>query len=278
MPIQIDKNEIARQVALALAEDVGSGDVTAQLIPPTQGARATVITREPGVLCGVDWFNEVFAQLDQDITTDWTLMDGEHFAAGQTLCTVEGLARPILSGERTALNFLQSLSGTATITQTYVQAVAGTPCHILDTRKTIPGLRLAQKYAVHCGGGHNHRIGLYDAYLIKENHIKACGSITAAVQQAKTMADDLMLELEVESLAQLQEAIAAGVQRVLLDNMDCETLREAVRLTNKRVELEASGGVTLEQIRTVAETGVDYISVGRLTKHLHAIDFSMRFK
>lgn len=268
---------IGQQVQLALAEDIGTGDATADLVPASQQAIANVISREAAVLCGHDWFNTVFQQLDSDINIDWYAKDGDQLEPEQLVCTLTGPARPILSGERAALNFLQTLSGTATQTQHYVKAVAGTGTKILDTRKTIPNLRLAQKYAVQCGGGVNHRIGLYDAILIKENHINAAGSITAAIAQAKARYPKLFLEVEVENLSELDEAITAGAQRVLLDNMGIRTLQEAVAKAKGKLELEASGGITLETIRAVADTGVDYISIGSITKHLHAIDFSMRF-
>lgn len=268
---------IQQQVQRALAEDIGSGDVTASLIPERQTVTAQVIAREAAILCGVDWFNETFTQLNNTIQIDWQANDGQQIKNDQVLCILKGPARPILSGERTALNFLQTLSGTATITQQYVAAIKGTSCQILDTRKTIPNLRLAQKYAVKCGGGMNHRIGLYDAVLIKENHISAAGSITLAVKQAQKDYPGLFLEVEVETLEELGEAIKAGAKRVLLDNMDLATLKKAVAMNKGQLELEASGGINLETIRAVADTGVDFISTGSLTKHLHATDLSMVF-
>jgi len=272
---------VAQTVATALQEDVGSGDLTAQLIPADRIARAAVITREDAVLCGTPWFDEVFRQLDPRVGVTWSARDGERVHANQQLCTLNGAARSLLTGERTALNFLQSLSAVATMTRTYVDAVAGTRCRILDTRKTIPGLRLAQKYAVRCGGGTNHRIGLFDAILIKENHIAAAGSIAGAVSEARRIAAKVLLEVEVENLAQLREALDARVDRILLDNFSLDAMREAVQTTrqhtNAHVELEASGNMSLETLRAVADTGVDFISVGGLTKHVRAIDLSMRF-
>jgi nicotinate-nucleotide pyrophosphorylase (carboxylating) len=276
-----DPTYIRRLVQDALAEDVGSGDLTANLIPADRRSSARVITRENTVLCGRGWFDEVFRAIDPQVKITWSAQDGDSVRAGQELCRLEGPARALLTGERTALNFLQSLSGTATITRQYVAAVEGTQCRILDTRKTIPGLRLAQKYAVRCGGGTNHRIGLYDAILVKENHIAAAGSIAAAVKEARNVGRGAMLEVEVENLDELNQALAAKVDRILLDNFTLEQMREAVRLTrshaNRGIELEASGNMSLETLRSVAETGVDYISVGGLTKHVRAIDLSMRF-
>lgn len=273
---------IAETVATALREDVGTGDLTARLVPETQVARATIITRETAVLCGTAWVDEVFKQLDTRVSVAWQRTDGARISPNDVLCTITGPARAMLTGERTALNFLQSLSAVATATRTYVDAVAGTQCRILDTRKTIPGLRLAQKYAVRCGGGVNHRIGLFDAILVKENHIAAAGSIRNAVNAARGLNDRVMLEVEVETLEQLHEALDCGVDRVLLDNFSLDQMREAVRITrahqSKRIELEASGNMTLETLRSVAETGVDFISVGALTKHIRAVDLSMRFE
>ncbi len=277
-PSYLTETEIRRQVRNALEEDIGSGDLTAQLIDAEEPGRAEIICREPAILCGVAWVEEAFRQFDESVEIDWHASDGDTLHRNQYLCTFNGPARSLLTVERTALNFLQTLSGTATLTRHFVEAVAGTDVKILDTRKTLPGLRLAQKYAVLCGGGHNHRIGLFDAILIKENHIMAAGSIGEAVRQARTLShNDVLLEVEVETLHELHEALAAGVDRILLDNMDNETLREAVAVTNGRAELEASGGITLETVRSVAETGVDYISIGELTKNLQAIDLSMRF-
>ena len=270
--------DITASVQRALAEDVGSGDLTASLITPDSQARASVICREAAVLCGCAWFEEVFRQLDPHIAVHWSLDDASATHPGQTLCTLEGQARTLLTGERTALNFLQTLSGTATLTRRYVEAIQGTAAVILDTRKTLPGLRLAQKYAVTCGGGQNHRKGLYDAILIKENHIHACGSIAAALAAARSVPGSaVLIEIEVENLVQLHEAIAAGARRLLLDNFDLAGLRQAVAETQGRAQLEASGGITLDNVRAVAETGVDFISVGGITKNLNAVDLSMRF-
>jgi len=276
-----DPTYVEQTVATALLEDVGSGDLTAQLIPADRVARASVITREDAVLCGTAWFDEVFRQIDARVRVTWSVHDGERVRPAQQLCTLEGPARSLLTGERTALNFLQSLSATATVTRQYVDAVAGTECRILDTRKTIPGLRVAQKYAVRCGGGTNHRIGLFDAILVKENHIAAAGSIANAVSEARRIAAKVLLEVEVENLGQLREALDAKVDRILLDNFSLAGMRTAVQTTrahaNARTELEASGNMSLETVREVAETGVDFISVGGVTKHVHAIDLSMRF-
>ncbi len=267
---------IAEQVATALAEDVGSGDLTADLLCGSIHASARVIVRQPAVLCGVDWFRAVFMQLDHQIESTWLYQDGDTVQAGDCICTLTGPARTLLTGERTALNFLQTLSGTASAAARYVQAVQGLPVTICDTRKTLPGLRLAQKYAVFCGGAANQRLGLYDAVLLKENHIQAAGSVTqalAAVQAASTAA----IQIEVEDLDELAEALLAGATSVLLDNFTLTDLRQAVALNQQRARLEASGGISLDTVRQVAETGVDAISVGDLTKNLQAIDFSMRF-
>ncbi len=269
---------IATQVAAALAEDVGSGDLTAGLVPQAR-TRATLITREDGVLCGQAWFAEVFAQLDAAVRIDWQAQDGDRIRAGATLCTLDGPARALLTGERSAINFLQTLSGTATLTRRYADAIAHTKARILDTRKTLPGLRLAQKYAVRCGGGMNHRIGLYDGILIKENHIAAAGSLTAALATAQALAQDrLMVAIEVETLAQLEAAIGAGARRILLDNFPLDQLRSAVAQTAGRAVLEASGGITLATVAAYAETGVDFLSVGELTKSVRALDLSLRFQ
>ncbi len=272
-------DDISDSVRRALAEDIGSGDLTAALIPADNHVRANVITRDDAVLCGIAWFDEVFRQLDERIVITWQAQDGDHMRAGETLCHVHGPARAVLSGERMALNFLQLLSGVATQTRRYVDAVRGTHATILDTRKTVPGLRKAQKYAVTCGGGKNHRLGLFDGVLIKENHILAAGSITRALQQAKTSTPKgIPIEIEVEDLQQLREALAAGAKSLLLDNFDLDTLRKAVDYTRGRATLEASGGITLENVRAIAETGVDFISVGVLTKDVRAVDLSMRFQ
>ncbi|MDX5332546.1 MAG: carboxylating nicotinate-nucleotide diphosphorylase [Gammaproteobacteria bacterium] len=269
--------DIAETVARALAEDVGSGDVTAALIPAGTLAHAHVITREAAVICGQPWFNETFAQLAEDVQVEWQVRECEAVAADTRLCTLTGPARAILTGERSALNFLQTLSATATRTRELVEIVAGTQAQILDTRKTIPGLRQAQKYAVNCGGGRNHRFGLYDAILIKENHIMAAGSITAAIAAARALHPALTLEVETENLAEFDEALAAGPDIIMLDDYSLEDMREAVRRCQGKVKLEASGGVTRERLRAIAETGVDYISVGAITKDVKAIDLSMRF-
>jgi nicotinate-nucleotide pyrophosphorylase (carboxylating) len=268
---------ICDAVARALAEDVGSGDLTADLIPGDARAEARVISRQAAVICGTPWFEEVFAQLDAGVEIGWQVADGERVARDQLLCTLQGPARAILTGERTALNFLQALSGTATRARTYADAVQGLATRILDTRKTLPGLRLAQKYAVRCGGCHNHRTGLFDGILIKENHIAAAGSITAAVTTARNLHPDIAAEVEVENLDQLREALGAGAERVLLDNFSIDELRAAVAETGGRATLEASGGIMLDGLRAIAETGVDFISIGALTKDLQAVDLSMRF-
>lgn len=277
MLIEVLDKPLLDSVRSALAEDVGSGDISAAIIPATQQARAHVITREAAVVCGMAWFTAVFAELDTDVTVHWQVRDGDRVSSNQTLCTLSGPARAMLSGERTALNFLQTLSATATLARRYADAVAGLPVHILDTRKTIPGLRQAQKYAVRTGGCHNHRSGLYDAYLIKENHIHAAGSIHRAVEQARQAHPELLVEVEIEDDTQIEEALAAGAGRLLLDNFSIEQLAAAVQQVAGRAELEASGGYGLENISLAARTGVDYISVGSLTKHIQAIDLSMVF-
>jgi nicotinate-nucleotide pyrophosphorylase (carboxylating) len=268
---------VANDVARALAEDVGDGDRTAALIPPDARLETRVISRETAVLCGGPWFSQTFRQLDSTVTVSWQAGDGTIVHRNDEVCRLEGPARAILSGERTALNFLQTLSGTATQARRYVDAVAGTGATILDTRKTVPGLRLAQKYAVRCGGARNHRVGLFDAILIKENHISAAGSITAAVRTALRLYPELPLEVEVEDAGQLEEALQAGARRVLLDNFSLRALKAAVERYHGRLELEASGGIDLQSVHAVAETGVDFISIGALTKNVQAIDFSMRF-
>ncbi|MEW6765293.1 MAG: carboxylating nicotinate-nucleotide diphosphorylase [Pseudomonadota bacterium] len=268
---------IAQDVARALAEDLGSGDVSAELVTEDATAHARVITREHMHLAGAAWFEEVFRQIDPRIEIRWTAQDGDRLTPNALLCTLHGPARGILSGERAGLNFLQTLSATATKTHKFVRAVHGTRARILDTRKTLPGLRRAQKYAVLCGGGWNHRIGLFDAILIKENHIAAAGGITQAVVRARHLHPDLLIEVEVENMPQLEEALMAGVPRILLDNFELEPLRAAVSLNAGKAELEASGGVNLDTVRAIAETGVDFISIGGLTKDIQAIDLSMRF-
>ncbi len=276
------QRSIGPTVANALAEDVGDGDLTAALIDENAVLGATIVARQSLVLAGHPWVDEVFAQLDNSVVIDWYVSDGETAESGDVICKLVGPARALLTGERTALNFLQTLSSTATRTAAYVAAVDGTDARILDTRKTVPGLRLAQKYAVRCGGGHNHRIGLFDAILIKENHIKSAGSITKALDAARDVDADVLVEVEVENHAELLEALDAGAQRILLDNFSIPDLVKAVE-TNQNygyvaAELEASGNITLESVRAVAETGVDYISTGALTKNVDAIDLSMLFR
>ncbi|MDY6978507.1 MAG: carboxylating nicotinate-nucleotide diphosphorylase [Pseudomonadota bacterium] len=278
MPFTVSSQLIQQQVEQALTEDIGSGDVTAALLPEDKSINATVISRQPAVIAGCDWFGEVFRQLDPSIGINWHCTDGDRIEEDQLLCELQGPVRPVVTGERTALNFLQTLSGTATTTRQYVDRITGTGAQVLDTRKTLPGLRLAQKYAVSCGGGSNHRIGLYDMVLIKENHIIAAGSILNAVKTARRLSPKLEVEVEVENLEQLDQALQAGVERVLLDNMSLKTLRQAVTLNSGRARLEASGGITFDNIRDVAETGVDFISVGALTKDVQAVDLSMRIK
>lgn len=267
-----DPNEIDR----FLAEDLGPGDLTAAIVPAAAVASATVLTREPMVLCGREWFAAVFERLDGSVAIDWRVPEGAWLQPGTELCSLRGPARALLTGERTALNLLQTLSGTATTSRAYAEAVAGTSVRVLDTRKTLPGLRKAQKYAVRCGGCHNHRMGLYDGILIKENHILAAGSITRAVAAAKALDAGVTIEVEVETLGELREALAAGAERILLDNFSLAMMREAVSLSRGHAELEVSGNVTLDHLRDIAETGVDYISVGALTKNIRAIDLSMR--
>jgi len=273
---------VSTNVSAALHEDIGSGDRTAELIPAATLASAIIICREPMTLAGQPWVDEVYRQLDDTVELQWLATDGDHLPADAEICVLTGPARSLLSGERTALNFLQTLSATATTTARYVSAVAGFKAGILDTRKTIPGLRLAQKYAVRCGGGNNHRVGLFDAILIKENHITSAGGVEAAIRAAKERHTDLAIEIEVESVSELQAALRAGADRLLLDNFDISDLQRAVDINHRQgqppAELEASGGLTLEQIVRVAETGVDYISVGALTKNVLAIDLSMRFR
>jgi len=260
-----------------LDEDIGTGDLTAAIVPEYTVAGAEVMTREPMVVCGQAWFDAVFKGLDEGVAIDWREAEGKMVAAGTTLCKISGRARALLSGERTALNILQTLSATATLARQYADAVAGTGCRVLDTRKTIPGLRLAQKYAVKCGGCDNHRMGLYDGILIKENHIIAAGSIASAVKQARSISD-VMVEVEVENLQELQQAIAAKPDRILLDNFSLEDLSAAVAMRVGAIKLEASGDIDLSNIRQVAETGIDYISIGALTKNVAAINLSMRMQ
>jgi nicotinate-nucleotide pyrophosphorylase (carboxylating) len=276
LPLQLAA-EVQRNVLAALMEDIGGGDLTAMLTSATRRSQGTVICREDAVLAGIAWFDSCFRRLDPLTVIRWHARDGELIAAGQTLCEIEASTRALLTAERAALNFLQLLSATATATRRYVDAVAGTGARIVDTRKTLPGLRLAQKYAVTCGGGSNHRLGLYDGILIKENHIMAAGGVSAALTQARAIGrGDVFIQIEVETMEQLAEALDAGATMILLDNMDLEQMRHAVGLTAGRAELEASGGVRLETVRAIAETGVDRISVGSLTKNVHAIDLSLR--
>jgi nicotinate-nucleotide pyrophosphorylase (carboxylating) len=271
--------DLANQVEAALREDLGSGDVTAALVPAAQRVRGSVVAREEAVLCGRAWADETFRQLDQRVQLTWHAADGERVAAEQVIFAIAGPARPVLSGERTALNFLQLLSGTATATRRFVNAIAGTRCQILDTRKTIPGLRTAQKYAVRCGGAQNHRMGLYDQVLIKENHIAAAGSLTGAIEAARRSAAGITVEVEVETLGELREALNARPDIIMLDEFSLEDMRAAVALNRAHgaaAKLEVSGSVSLEAVPAIAETGVDYISVRALTKHVRAIDLSMR--
>ena len=272
-------SEIERNVGAALAEDMGSGDLTALLIPADAIARATIVCRTDAVLCGQAWLEACFRRLDARATVSWLVAEGTRIAPGTRICEIRGQARALLSAERTALNFLQTLSAVATVTRRYVEAVKGTRAAIVDTRKTLPGLRLAQKHAVRTGGGVNHRLGLYDGILIKENHIAAVGSATAAINAARKIAPPgVWIQVEVETLEQLKEVLAAGANMVLLDNMDLDTMRAAVKITAGRAQLEASGGITLDNVRAIAETGVDRISVGSLTKDIKAVDLSMRFQ
>lgn len=266
---------VAEDVARALAEDLGSGDVTAALLPDIADI-AYLLCKEDAVVAGRPWFDACHRALDPAVVIDWRVQEGDRVQAGTVLATLSGRARALVSGERASLNFMQTLSGTATTTAAYVEAVRGTRAKILDTRKTIPGLRLAQKYAVRCGGGSNHRIGLFDTVMLKENHIRAAGSLTAAVHAARAAQPSLPLVVEVESLVQLQEALEAGCDRILIDDFDAATRREAVRIADGRIPLEVSGGVSLETVRSIAEDGVDCISVGGLTKHVHAIDLSLK--
>ena len=268
--------DIKTTVAQALKEDIRDGDITAMLIPECNRAKATVITREQAIVCGQPWVDEVFRQLDPTVQIEWLVQDGDEIQPEQRLFTLNGPARSLLTGERTALNFLQTLSGTATTAHQYAKLVKGTKIKILDTRKTIPGLRLAQKYAVKIGGCHNHRIGLYDAFLIKENHIAACGGIKPAVLKAREIAPKKPIEVEVENLEELQEALNAGADIVMLDNFDPEMIRQAITLNNGQAKLEVSGNLEVNNIANKAIEGIDYLSSGSLTKHCNAVDFSMR--
>ena len=276
LPLQLAA-EVQRNVLAALVEDIGGGDLTALLTSAGRRSQGTVVSREEAVLAGTAWFDACFRRLDPLAAIRWRAHDGERIAADQTLCEIEASTRALLTAERAALNFLQLLSATASATRLYVDAIAGTAARIVDTRKTLPGLRLAQKYAVTCGGGSNHRLGLYDGILIKENHIMAAGGVTAALQQAQAIGrDDVFIQIEVETMEQLAEALDAEARMILLDNMDLAQMRKAVGLTAGRAELEASGGISLETVRAIAETGVDRISVGSLTKDVRAVDLSLR--
>ena len=268
-------SDIDSVVRYALAEDIGNGDITAELIPAKKLVSARIISREDGVLCGSPWVNRVFSQLDNSIAVKWQLNESETFTANQVLAQIDGSARPIMSGERTALNFLQLLSGTASCTRELISRIKHTSAKLLDTRKTLPGLRSAQKYAVRIGGGQNHRMGLFDAYLIKENHIAACGGISEVISKVRTVSMDKSVEIEVQNLTQLQEALTAGANKILLDNFDILTLQEAVKINQGQSKLEASGGIDQDILVKIAETGVDYISIGALTKHCRAIDLSL---
>jgi nicotinate-nucleotide pyrophosphorylase (carboxylating) len=275
--------DIANFVSEALREDLGgtldpNADITASLIPAEKQSTAILITREAGVFCGQAWAEEVFKQLGNQVSIEWHVVDGDRLIPNQKICTLTGPARALLTGERNAMNFIQTLSGCATTTAKYVEKLAATQCRLLDTRKTIPGLRNALKYAVTCGGGFNHRIGVFDAYLIKENHIIACGGIQQAISQAKALNPGKPVEIETESLEELQQAIDAGADIIMLDNFSIEMMIEAVKINAGRADLETSGNVTLDTIVQFAETGVDYISVGALTKHIHALDLSMRLQ
>ena len=277
MLLEVLDEELLHSVRQALAEDIGSGDRTANAIPESCNTEAKVICREPALLCGMAWFNAVFAELNTGISIQWQCRDGDAILTDQTICTLSGPARVILTGERTALNFLQTLSGTATLAQRYAETVADLPVKILDTRKTIPGLRTAQKYAVRIGGCYNHRAGLFDAILIKENHISATGSIKQAIENVREKNPGMPVEVEVENEEQIVAALEAGAERLLLDNFSHDGLQQAVSLNQQRAELEASGGITLDNLRAIAQTGVDCISIGELTKSLYPVDFSMLF-
>ncbi len=270
------RRDIEHSVRWALAEDIGDGDITAELIPAGTIASATIITREAAVICGRPWVEEVFRQIDPAVALDWLVEDGDAVQADQLLLRLHGCARSLLSGERTALNFLQTLSGTATTAREYARLVAGTSVKVLDTRKTLPGLRSAQKYAVRCGGCHNHRIGLFDAFLIKENHIAACGGIGAAVATARRNHPGKPVEVEVETLEELDQALAAGVDIVMLDEFDAEAMREAVSRARGRCKIEVSGSIDAGRLQELADSGVDFVSSGALTKHCRAVDLSMR--
>jgi nicotinate-nucleotide pyrophosphorylase (carboxylating) len=271
-----DSRSIRADVLRALAEDIGSGDVTADLLPSERLGDARILTREPAIICGQAWVDACFHELDSSVRVEWIAAEGARVSSGQVLCRIYGPVRALVSAERCALNFLQTLSATATVTSTYVDAIRGTRARILDTRKTLPGLRHAQKYAVRTGGGMNHRMGLYDAILIKENHIAAAGSLSLAVAQARALHPAIMVEVEVENFSELREALSAGVDRIMLDEFELDELVQAVAEVDSRVPLEVSGGVGIDRVRAIAETGVDFISIGALTKHVRAIDLSMR--
>ena len=275
--LQVPQSIIEENVFNALKEDVGEGDITAELIPGDNLSLATVISREACVFCGLDWFEETYRQIDEDILIDWCVDDGDDIEADQVICTISGSSQNIVTGERTALNFVQALSATATVSAQYAKKVVGTKTKVLDTRKTIPGLRMAQKYAVSCGGCENHRLGLFDAFLIKENHINACDGIQNAVNEARFHNPELKVEVEVENMDELQQAIDAKADRALLDNFDIKSLAKAVKVCKGKIITEASGNITIENISDVANTGVDFISTGALTKDIKAVDLSMRF-
>ncbi|HIO93362.1 MAG TPA: carboxylating nicotinate-nucleotide diphosphorylase [Leucothrix mucor] len=276
--MSLSKN-IIKMVGLALEEDIGSGDVTADLIDAKEQSTATVICRDEAILSGKAWFDEVFTQIDKQVSIEWNYNDGDSVKANSILCTLSGNSRALLSGERAALNFLQTLSATATLTNQYVKRVEGTNARILDTRKTLPNLRLAQKYAVTCGGGKNHRIALYDMILIKENHIMAAGSITQAIAKARRLHPDINVEVETENMLEFAEASKANADIIMLDNYSLDDMRTAVKLNeDSGIKLEASGGINMQTVRPIAETGVDYISVGEITKDIKAVDLSMRFQ
>ncbi|MDP6949722.1 MAG: carboxylating nicotinate-nucleotide diphosphorylase [Arenicellales bacterium] len=276
--MKLPKDQIRDQVALALSEDIGPGDLTASLISESERVRAKLVCRDDAVACGRDWIDAVFAALDPSVRINWQYRDSENINAGNTWCVIEGSARAVLSGERTALNFAQLLAGTATATRALVRQLHGTNAQLLDTRKTVPGLRLAQKYAVQCGGGRNHRLGLYDGILIKENHIRAAGSIAAALTAAETHVETVdLIEVEVETLDELSQALGAGARRIMLDNFSITQMRAAVEHNRGQAKLEASGNVNAETIREIALTGVDFISCGAITKNVRAIDLSLQF-
>ncbi len=278
LDISTIQQAVQLNITNALLEDIGCGDITASLIPKHIQGKAHVISRDNAIICGTQWVNKVFEQLDPSLNINWQVTDGDLVKPNQILFAIEGNARSILTGERCALNFLQTLSGTATICHKYAQHVANTKVKLLDTRKTLPGLRIAQKYAVTCGGCYNHRVGLYDAFLIKENHITACGSIATSIQKARAIAADKQVEVEVENLLELDQALAAKADIIMLDNFSIEDLKTAVHITSKRCKLEASGGITEQTLLSIAETGVDYISIGALTKDCKAVDLSLRFE